>query len=88
MSPMALVTGQDYEVALRCPDCEEVTMVGVELSTVLTHPTGETATLKLRAKSSKVIHHCRQPNLFDSTDVIIDDTKSRRGRPVETAASP
>jgi glycine/serine hydroxymethyltransferase len=54
-----------YEVALRCPDCEEVAMVGVELTTVLTHASDESATLKLRAKSTKMVHACGQPTLFD-----------------------
>lgn len=61
----AHLTMGPYWVDLVCPECDDVVTVAVTLGSVLTAPSDDAATLKVKAKSLKVAHLCRQLRLFE-----------------------
>lgn len=59
------------EVAAACPECGRLELIYAQLSPVYTHAPGDTATLKLRAKSKPLDHLCSPDtpvDLFTATD--------------------
>ena len=57
-----------YWVDLTCPECDDVVTVSVALVSVLTAPSDDGATLRLKAKSAKMPHLCRQLRLFTAAE--------------------
>jgi len=55
-----------YAVDLACPLCGGLVETVVELTAVLTAPSHDVPTLKVRCQSGKVPHWCTAPTLFDA----------------------
>lgn len=64
-----------YWVDLPCPRCGALETVAVVLSAVLTTPTDEEPSLKLRAKSKPTDHDCGQARMLDTAELLPMDVR-------------
>lgn len=59
-----------YWVDLPCPRCGALETVAVVLSAVLTTPTDDQPSLKLRARTKATDHDCGQARMLDTRDLL------------------
>jgi len=67
--PPPLSIGMHW-VDLPCPRCGALETVAVVLSAVLSTPTDEQPSLKLRARSKATDHDCGQGRMLDTVELL------------------
>ena len=69
--PPPLSTGI-YWVDLPCPRCGALSTVAAVLSAVLTQPSDDQPSLKLRVRSKAVDHNCGQGRMMETAELFSD----------------
>jgi hypothetical protein len=59
-----------YWVDLPCPRCGALATVAAHLSAVLTTPTEEEPSLRLKVRSKAVDHECGQGRMLDTAELL------------------